>query len=107
MSTFIDRLISERHELRDKLYKLSTFLDSHLFKSLPDVQRELLTRQYKVMVEYEEILKERIYSLGVKSAKRTTRTDQDESEIDNDSDKTVLHTDSRVDIVLLCMGCDG
>ena len=65
MTTFIDRLIAERHELRDKIYKLSTFLDSDMFKSLSDIQRGLLERQEQVMIEYEEILKERLYHMNM------------------------------------------
>lgn len=54
------RVVDERVELEEKLLKLQTFLISEKSNSLDSVDRKLLTRQAAIMLDYSEILSERI-----------------------------------------------
>ena len=56
-----ERVVSEKAELDDKLFKLSQFIDgSSTFKSLPVAERERLMKQRYVMGSYSKILGDRI-----------------------------------------------
>ena len=61
--TPLDRLIIEHQELMDKINKLEKFLSSEGFDSLNYKMRTLLDKQYRVMIEYSLILKERIENM--------------------------------------------
>ena len=55
------RLVDEHSELSDKIAKLSKFIQNEdTFKSLNPKHQELLKRQLEVMLEYQQILIERI-----------------------------------------------
>lgn len=55
-----DRMIIEVNELEDKISKLSTFLDTEKFNSLPDEHQSLLIKQDTVMKSYRDILRRRL-----------------------------------------------
>ncbi|AZV01197.1 hypothetical protein vBSdyM006_060 [Shigella phage vB_SdyM_006] len=54
------RVIDEKTELSDKIYKLSSFRTTDMFNSLSEKEQALLTVQLNTMIEYENILEERI-----------------------------------------------
>ena len=57
----IQRMMVERDELDDKIDKLGKFMfDPEQFVKLDIEDQELLKQQFKVMVEYDKILKIRI-----------------------------------------------
>ena len=58
--TFITRMEQELQELTDKLTKLHTFNQSDSFKSLTDLDRDLLNMQYCNMYAYNNTLNLRI-----------------------------------------------
>jgi len=60
MSPFQSRVLSEREELNEKILKLSTFLGTKVYSSLPPDERGRMLRQLISMVEYSNILSERI-----------------------------------------------
>lgn len=60
MEDFKKRLIVERDELDDKIAKLGSFIGSPRFKSIDELNRELLTSQWVVMRQYSDILNKRI-----------------------------------------------
>lgn len=60
MSDFKDRLVTEHSELSEKIEKLSNFLESERFSDIDKEQQELLKQQYQVMLEYQQILIQRI-----------------------------------------------
>ena len=56
-----DRLVNEHSELSEKIEKLSKFIqDSDTFKTLNETNQSLLERQLNVMLDYQQILIERI-----------------------------------------------
>ena len=57
---YIQRLFEEKSELDRKISKLSHFMGSETCFNLPFNERSLLMKQYGIMVEYSNILKERI-----------------------------------------------
>jgi hypothetical protein len=59
-NSYIARMVNEREELSDKAEKLNKFFSSSIFNGLPDNKKELMERQYKLMVEYVEVLDERV-----------------------------------------------
>lgn len=63
MSTFIDRLITEKKELDDKIDKLNTFISSENFGTIDPVQKPLLRLQASSMFTYSQILQERLTAL--------------------------------------------
>lgn len=58
------RVVAEKAQLDDKLLKLRKFISQDLFKTLPDIERELLTTQAGAMTEYSDILAQRIAFFG-------------------------------------------
>lgn len=64
-NSFIERLQVEQVELEEKLMKLCKFLDGEYSKSLESKNFDLLVKQRNIMVEYNNILKDRLYLLGV------------------------------------------
>ena len=60
MAPHQQRVVTEREELIHKLDKLTEFLKGDLFKSLPVVEQERLSRQHGIMEQYSNVLAERI-----------------------------------------------
>lgn len=60
MEGFLERLITEEKELREKLGKLYSFIVSDNFANLTEMNRGLLKQQKDAMEEYLEILQVRI-----------------------------------------------
>lgn len=54
------RVVDERHELMFKVDKLAAFLKGDIFKTLDTAEQERLTRQHRIMSEYDAVLRERI-----------------------------------------------
>ena len=61
MLPHVERMVTEREELSEKVTKLEEFiLNNPVFGTLPECKRILLEKQFEVMVTYEGILTERI-----------------------------------------------
>ena len=60
MSTFKDRLLTEKAELDEKRSKLESFQTSDKFKDIDPVQMSLLNIQSQAMTTYSQCLLERI-----------------------------------------------
>ena len=60
IGTFQDRVRAEHAELEDRLDKLTEFLATPVFESLPSAEQERLVRQAGAMVGYSDVLAERI-----------------------------------------------
>ena len=54
------RVVDEKTELDTKRTKLLAFLTSTVFQSLDIAERERLTRQSDIMLDYSEVLGQRI-----------------------------------------------
>lgn len=61
--TFLERLVSERDELVEKMEKLTLFLKSDIFMKMNDYSRDLLMEQYRIMISYVDCLNRRIKAL--------------------------------------------
>lgn len=59
-ATFRDRVKLEHAEIEARLDKLTAFNASPTFESLPEAEQERLVRQAGVMVQYSDVLAERI-----------------------------------------------
>lgn len=59
-STPLDRVLTERYELAEKMSKLSAFVQTENFRDLPMAHKRLLSKQGGVMEQYLMILSERI-----------------------------------------------
>jgi hypothetical protein len=55
-----ERVVAEMKELDEKIVKLDTFRHSPIYDTLPDAERDRLTRQYAHMKDYSNVLAERI-----------------------------------------------
>jgi cell shape-determining protein MreC len=55
-----NRLLKERTELRERLDKLKSFLDTQEFDSLDRENKSLLCKQELILEQYEKILSRRI-----------------------------------------------
>jgi len=65
MEAHQERVVIEQSELREKLDKLKHFImESPIFKTLPKEEQSRLNRQYDAMLEYYNILGERITAFG-------------------------------------------
>ena len=64
MEDWLERVIQERKELNAKLAKLAAFISRRdpRFEALSEEDKRLLRRQREAMLEYSEILEERITS---------------------------------------------
>ncbi len=58
--SFQQRVVDEKKELDDKINKLCVFETSPTFQNLPDDERDRLRRQRLIMIDYSDILRERI-----------------------------------------------
>ena len=54
------RVIEEEKQLKTKIGKLCNFIESDIFTKLDPIDCFLLRRQYKIMDDYDLILKSRI-----------------------------------------------
>jgi hypothetical protein len=54
------RVVDEKAELDERREKLDKFLDTETFENLPQHEKTLLVRQSYLMLEYSNILGERI-----------------------------------------------
>lgn len=60
MAPHQSRVIEEKMELSDKVFKLATFISGSVFAGLPAAEQTRLSRQYLIMQLYEQVLEERI-----------------------------------------------
>lgn len=60
MSSFIDRLLTEKQELDERREKLVAFLESEKVNSIEPLQVSLLNVQSQAMLTYSQVLTERI-----------------------------------------------
>ena len=60
MSSFIDRLLTEKQELDERREKLVAFLESEKVKEIEPLQISLLNVQSQAMLTYSQVLTERI-----------------------------------------------
>lgn len=58
------RVIEEREQLVERFRKLVAFIPGSVFNSLPSDEQNCLIRQSVVMLEYADILAERIAAFG-------------------------------------------
>lgn len=63
MSTFIERLRTEKQELDEKLRKLEDFLATDAFTGLANIDKLLLEKQFGIMTEYSRVLNSRLMRL--------------------------------------------
>lgn len=55
------RVVDEKTELDDKINKLSSFISENpIYGKLPEIDQELLSKQYSVMQEYSDLLAHRV-----------------------------------------------
>lgn len=59
-SEFQQRVITEKQSLDESAEKLFVFFTGPVFSSLPEDEQERMKRQYGIMLQYSEILGERI-----------------------------------------------
>lgn len=59
---YIKRMINEFNELKEKLIKLSEFINGNKFKELSAYQQHMLIMQFKFMDGYINVLGTRLYS---------------------------------------------
>jgi hypothetical protein len=58
-----ERVVIERNELNEKLYKLKSFIDDRkIFENIPLEEQDRLIRQCNIMQNYLNVLDERITS---------------------------------------------
>ena len=60
MSDFKTRLLTEYTDLGEKIEKLNAFLMSENLNGIPPAQQDLLKKQIVPMMDYHNVLKERI-----------------------------------------------
>ena len=54
------RVVDEHAELETRLDKLAEFTATPTFEALPDAEQERLLRQSGIMIQYSDVLAERI-----------------------------------------------
>lgn len=60
LPAYQQRLIGEEVQLRSMTEKLSNFIGSEVFHSLPNVEKAALTHQHGIMRQYLDVLQDRI-----------------------------------------------
>ena len=60
MEAYQDRVVLEKKELDDKISKLSLFIISEKFSSVKEDEANRLRNQLSIMIDYSNILGERI-----------------------------------------------
>lgn len=58
--SFLQRMIDEETELTVKCNKLSDFIDSSNFKTIPEIEQVDLREQFEHMLDYRNVLLRRI-----------------------------------------------
>lgn len=58
------RVVEELEANEGRLDRLGTFLASPTFEALPSAEQERLVRQSGIMVQYSDVLRERIEAFG-------------------------------------------
>lgn len=59
-TTFMERLVIEQTELREKYIKLTAFFDTDTFKGLPTPEQDILREQSEYMLKYVTVLDLRV-----------------------------------------------
>lgn len=63
---YVKRMFNEESELKDKVYKALSFINSEKFNELDGHKQKMLIKQYNFMLGYLNILRERIiYEISV------------------------------------------
>nr|DAS48527.1 MAG TPA: hypothetical protein [Caudoviricetes sp.] len=60
MEAFVERMITEKDELQDKVTKLENFVNGEKFKELKGLEQVYLKEQLKFMRGYLSVLRQRI-----------------------------------------------
>lgn len=60
METFVERMITEKDELQDRVTKLENFVNGEKFKELKGLEQVYLKEQLKFMRGYLSVLRQRI-----------------------------------------------
>ena len=60
MEAFVERMITEKDELQDKVTKLENFINGEKFKELKGLEQVYLKEQLKFMKGYLSVLRQRI-----------------------------------------------
>lgn len=60
MEAFVERMITEKDELQDKVTKLENFVNEEKFKELKGLEQVYLKEQLKFMRGYLSVLRQRI-----------------------------------------------
>ena len=60
MEAFVERMITEKDELQDKVTKLENFVNGEKFKELKGLEQVYLKEQLSFMRGYLSVLKQRI-----------------------------------------------
>lgn len=60
MEAYVQRMVEEQAQLKERIIKLNTFLKSNKFNELDDYQKSLLIRQREGMCVYFETLTARL-----------------------------------------------
>lgn len=60
MEEYVQRLIAEEKELREKIDKLYKFIHSEKFEDVDDVEQSLMSDQLEIMMRYRRFLVARI-----------------------------------------------
>lgn len=63
---YVNRMLIEHSDLKEKITKLDKFIDSDKFSELSIVKQDLLVNQYNAMLTYLGILEMRLKIEGVK-----------------------------------------
>jgi hypothetical protein len=68
VETFLDRLRIEHADLKDRIKKPNSFLDSQAFNALHWTDQHDLERQYGIMVRLLSVLDRRLNRAGINAA---------------------------------------
>ena len=60
MEAFVERMITEKDELQDKVTKLENFVNGEKFKELKELEQVYLKEQLSFMRGYLSVLRQRI-----------------------------------------------
>lgn len=60
METFVERMITEKDELQDRVTKLENFVNEEKFRELRGLEQVYLKEQLKFMRGYLSVLRQRI-----------------------------------------------
>lgn len=64
MDAFQERLQEEYTTLEEKIDKLDKFFESDIYASLPLQEQTLLSKQFRVMCEYHDLIEQRLELLN-------------------------------------------